>query len=336
MSSANTRKATWALLSVNKLPPGKFTEHTLGCVVSDMENPTDDCFPPDNKDVLEAAKISQIFEMDDTNAEHFQRSVSDMDIRMKLTDIFSSRIAKSKDNETSISSQTVITRILTAHPTVFNALKNMHEDELRRRLKNNKTLYMIVGFKTCVDADISSYFRQVKEASTEVQVPVDKILLALGLSPTFGTNLSVAAQVKKIQEHLSEHIATGERIFAVQYRMITTEGTWLWKDTVLRAYPNHAAGLLGEDDDEENQDDKNEDENQDDKNEDESQDEKNEGENQNDENEEQRNDKRENRVDENDGYEKKDDKDITALCLYEMQPVDFKDLDTDCFQMETA
>ncbi|KAF5257176.1 hypothetical protein FOXYS1_12311 [Fusarium oxysporum] len=307
MSNANTGKATWALLSVNKLPPGKFTEHTLGCVVTDIENPTDDWFPPDNSDVLKTAGISQIFEMDDTNAAHFQSSVSDMDIRMKLSDIFSSRSANSKDNETRVSSQTVITRILTAHPAVFDALKNMHEGELRTRLKNKKTLYMIVGFKTCVDADISSYFKQIKEVSVDVQVPVDKILLALGLPLTFGADLGVAGKVKKIQEYLSKHIATGERIFAVQYRTITTERTWFEKIMVLGSYPNPVAGLLSEDDD------------------------KDDG------NEKERNDKEDKQDDVKDRYEEEDnDEDITVLCLHEMEPVDFEDLDTDCFQMVAA
>ena len=318
MSRTDADVATWALLSVNKLPPGKFTEHTLGCVVSDINNPTDDCFPPNNTDVLKVAKISEIFEMNDTNAEHVRSTVNDANVRLKLTDIFSSQITTSGKNETTISSQMVITRILTAHPEVFQALQTLHSSELRSRMKNNKKkpglLYMIVGFKTCVDADISSYHKQVKEASADVHVPLDKILLALGLPLTFGADLGAAARLEKIQQYLSKHVATGERIFAVQYRQITTETTWKFKkNTVLNGYATSQGGLMGDDESKKNH-----------------HEEVESGQAKM----EESSNGQENPDDDSDGYEEEEDdeEDEGALGIHEMQAVDFSELGTDCFE----
>jgi hypothetical protein len=115
--------------------------------------------------------------------------------------------------------------------TIFSGLKQQYGEEILKLVdnapkRNKGAVFMVVGIKVCVDAEISSQNSKERQASGRGTAPVNEALVAQGVPPV--VDLDLEAEVSAGDKGTSDgsQIAKGPRIFAVQYRVIKKKSDW--------------------------------------------------------------------------------------------------------------
>lgn len=154
-----------------------------------------------------------------------------------MTQIFGVAGQGSSNTERSLKACTVLTRMLRQHDIVFEALKAKYRDQIATLLEkqDTKSGYLVVGVKTCVDAEIADSEEASKTGSMFLEVPVQQTIAAFGAATPFGelANPKITVNKTNAQRILSRFVATGERVFAIQVREVKWEG-WFSKDLQMR------------------------------------------------------------------------------------------------------
>jgi hypothetical protein len=259
-----SKKPTWAILPYSKTIPGSKAIELLGCVVADVENPTDHYVPRDPSAIH--SKLPKVLEVEDTDANFVLNSTRTSHVDTRLAQIFRVDAGRQTGDKRSAAAQTVITRFLVDHPRVFKTL--VEDDACNREILemmdwnpvNKKTAYMVVGVKTCLDMKTSEVRSFDDHSGAGAELPLEAALAASGIMLPVGIpSLGLGASINqsKMRGLLSAHTAVGERIFAIQYRQIKRHRDWLkWNNPSTLSYGDleHVSsdvGLFGDSDEEE-------------------------------------------------------------------------------------
>ena len=103
-------KPTWAILPASKLLPGYKALQLLGCVVSDIENPTNYCVPRDWATYHQ--QLPKALEVQETDTQGILRHAHASQVDTLLMKIFGFDKGQQTGQERQIVAQTVVTRFL--------------------------------------------------------------------------------------------------------------------------------------------------------------------------------------------------------------------------------
>jgi hypothetical protein len=178
-------KPTWAILPSSKPLPGSKSLELLGCVVADIENPTDHYVPRDP--LVFQKQLPKALEVEDIDTKTVLSSTHASHVDIRLTKIFGFDVGQQSGQQRNTDAQTVITRFLTDHPRVFRML--VDNDEYHRDILemmdwnpiNKKTAYMVVGVKSCLDANISEIRQFESHLGGGAELPLNAALVASGI-----------------------------------------------------------------------------------------------------------------------------------------------------------
>ncbi|RAK86076.1 hypothetical protein BO79DRAFT_220089 [Aspergillus costaricaensis CBS 115574] len=211
-------KPTFAL--IDRLPAEHHASVFLGRIVSDIFHPLHEYCPEDPRAALQHTPI----DVADTSVSAILTASHSAALRAKLEGIFGLTKSQSSSTGKQIAGDMVITRSLPQHRKSFVAVVGAHLDEIIKLLENNGGKgYMVVGLKTCRDAEIGTSRTSKRKSDVEVSVPAGQIASiashgavdpALVPNPTVGWSREVSA------DWLGRNTAEGEQIFALQYREI--------------------------------------------------------------------------------------------------------------------
>ncbi|KAN0083437.1 hypothetical protein V8E54_002525 [Elaphomyces granulatus] len=257
------KKPTWAILPSSKSLPGSKALELLGCVVADIENPTDHRVPTDAAGFHK--QLPKVLEVEDTDMKTMLNSTHALQVEARLAQIFGLDAGRQSSQQRQADAQSVITRFLVDHPRVFKTLvenSEYHQEILEMMDWNpvdKKTAYMVVGVKSCLDTKVSEIRKFDSHMGGGTELPLDAALAACGVPPTGVASLDTVANTKQsnTRDLLSTYTAVGERIFAVQYRQIKRHRDWLrWTaPSTLRycdlEHVSNEVGLFGDSDEEE-------------------------------------------------------------------------------------
>jgi hypothetical protein len=225
---------TWALLEPGNLPNFAFAGRALGSIVphSAILQPTSSYFLPVKLETLDNAfkelEISRD-RVEDSGAKTFIDSQDNKELQGKLGRILDLRTHSTDTSNLTIETQTVCTRTFLNSPVLFEELKK-DADTLKRLnkiLDDEGVADMVVGLKTCIDADLKFSLSSKSGTNLGATIPVNEIIVALG-SPPVPIDLSLGAEVnlERIRKYVQEHQAKGERVFALQYQRIMRVKRW--------------------------------------------------------------------------------------------------------------
>jgi hypothetical protein len=262
--SSYRKNPTWAILPSSKTLPGSKALELLGCVVADIENPTDHCVPRDLSTFRK--QLPRVLEVEDTDAKLVLSRNHASHIDTRLTQVLNLDLGQQSCEKRDADTQTVITRFLVDHPSIFKVLvgNEQYERDILEMMDlnpiNRKTAYMVVGVKTCLDMKLSDIRTFQNHTGGGAELPIDEALAASGIVlPPGLASLDIAANAKRsrTRDLLSTYTAVGERVFAIQYRQIKRHRDWLkWTapTTTLRygdlEHVSSDVGLFGDSDQE--------------------------------------------------------------------------------------
>jgi hypothetical protein len=116
---------------------------------------------------------------------------------------------------------------------VFKFLRNDYKNNILEMINNapnrNKgAVFQIVALKICKDAEISSKGSETKSRSTDIKPPVKELATAAahGVRPPINPDVEVNIDSTETATRDGSQVAKGERIFAVQYRLVKKRSTW--------------------------------------------------------------------------------------------------------------
>jgi hypothetical protein len=151
-------------------------------------------------------------------------SIKDEDARMRLGKVFNALLAEGSKSGFAISAQSIRTFKLMEQEKVLGKIWADHKarHEIKDLMKQHSKLYMIVGLKTCINADIG--YLQQHQLSARLSVSVTEALALLS-----GAELPVPPWLDIIIEAGGDKSKTlvqtaqlfGEAVFAVRYREVT-------------------------------------------------------------------------------------------------------------------
>jgi hypothetical protein len=256
------KKPTWAILPYSKLLPGSKALELLGCVVADIEHPTDHCVPRDAS--VFHKQLPSVLEVEDTDAKIILGGSHASHVDIRLAQIFGFGVGGQSSQKRSANAQTVVTRFLLDHPRVFKLLaeKDEYQKEILEMMDlnpvNKKTAYMVVGVKSCLDLTLSEIQNFDSNLEDRIQIPLATAIVASGMVLATGStslDINVNTTQSRMRKILSTHTAVGERIFAIQYRQIKRHRDWLkWSAPASLKYGDlehmsNDVGLFGDSDD---------------------------------------------------------------------------------------
>lgn len=220
---------TWALLSPSNLPDASECPKILGAIVPDYEHPSRNSIPTDA-----AAHIPSSCFANPTNDENFKVSLiraSSDNARYRLGEILKLTFGKDAKNELHLTSTLVRTYAVRQEETVFSLLRSKFKNEILERIekapsRNHGAVFAIVALKTCQDAEIHTADSKKTTSTLDIKPPAQLITAASGFP--IPTKIDLGADVTSEQETLRDknQVATGERIFAVQYRLVRKQSQW--------------------------------------------------------------------------------------------------------------
>jgi len=222
---------TWALLSPSNLLDDSERPKLLGSIVKDFEYPLAAFIPEDVNKIIPAKFVSKPTE--DINFKVALTKASGRSSHQRLADVLDASFQKNIKNETHLESTIVQTHRQKKQDMVFGILKRLFKKEILGMIdtaptRNKGAVFMVVALKTCVDAQISSQVNRDEKASTGPNFPVREIAPATTCSPR-ATKTSIAAEESLKDGYGPEEaqVAKGARIFAIQYRLIKKDSSWL-------------------------------------------------------------------------------------------------------------
>ncbi|GKZ27283.1 hypothetical protein AbraIFM66951_004874 [Aspergillus brasiliensis] len=238
-----------------RLPCEKYFDKLLGVVVADITCPHHEYCP-------DAPTRGISSDPDDTieaDVETFLLSQSNASIRADLRALFGLGAESASSTKRGINSKWVLTRRLPQHRKAFEAIVDTYGNELMKMLKNNNGRgYMVVGFKTCIDAEISQGSERLWKLDGNMTIPVSKLATAAshGAAVFDGSmDPSVSVSKKSGIRVIAQSIARGEQIFAVQYRKVSLKKSYFsteQKAEIRRLKTvDHEDGIYGTNEDDE-------------------------------------------------------------------------------------
>lgn len=224
---------TWALLLGSDLPEGseKKVLQMLGSVVSDFEHPLHEIIwrPVTGKN----QELKGVLRVEDGDFRSIANGLTNNEVKLQLTEAVWGKFASGKKNEQKMSAKTVITRTLENHRVFFEEIERQSGADILKMIANNPrkdTPYalMIVGIKTCIDSEISSKTEFSSQVDVGVSIHLDKIFKAAGLPVPIDATIDLNKIKEQLAEVFTTYSAKGERIFAIQYRVISVHTTTKW------------------------------------------------------------------------------------------------------------
>ena len=163
-------------------------------------------------------------EVTSNDVENVLATTKSKDAQVRLEQILGISSTNSEEASKNFKSRMVITRTLRQHQQVFDALIKAHKDDIMKLLKNQSRhrAYMIVGLKTCLNAEFGSSNSSSSGGEVHLQVPLQEAAMAFGAPPLpFSlTNPSIQVTKETSKELLSRFLAVGERVFSVRVREV--------------------------------------------------------------------------------------------------------------------
>lgn len=229
---SSRRKSTWAILSPSKLLPGSKALDLLGCVVADINNPTDYYRPKNIQATLQS--LHSAITVEEEDVEIVLSSLYSAGVGLRLTQILKGGREQTDDSSSALQAHTVVTRYLEQHPDVVKTLDENHRAEILELLATKQGRkgrgFLVVGVKTCLDAKLVDVGRLSKSQDAGIEVPVDVILAASGVAiPGAGMvlNTGIEGHRAQVKSALTKHTVKGERVFAIQYAQVMRHQDWL-------------------------------------------------------------------------------------------------------------
>jgi hypothetical protein len=232
-----------------RLPCEKYFDKFLGVVVADIARPHHEYCPNDPRLAVSYGPDDII----ETDVETFLSSQSNASVQATLRGLFGLDAESESSTEHGIRSKWVLTRRLPQHRKVFEAIVGKYGNELVQMLKNNNGQgYMVVGFKTCVDAEITQGSERLRKLDGNMTIPVSQLAAAAshGVAVVGGTmDPSVSVLKQSGIRVIAQSIAKGEQIFAVQYRKISLKKSFFNAEQRATLQPlktvDHEDGIYG-------------------------------------------------------------------------------------------
>ncbi|KAH7240342.1 uncharacterized protein BKA55DRAFT_118915 [Fusarium redolens] len=217
--STGATKPTFAL--IDRLPASHHASVFLGRIVGDIFHPLHDYCPEDPRTALQHLPV----EVADTSVSTILAASHSTAVRAVLDRIFRLTNSKSSSTGKQIVSDRVITYTLPQHRKSFAAIVGAHHGKILELLENNGGKgYMVVGLKTCQDAEIEVTRDQDRKSDVEMSVPAGQIasIASQGaVNPASVPNPTVGRSSEVSANWGTKFTAKGEQIFALQYRKIT-------------------------------------------------------------------------------------------------------------------
>ncbi|KAK3337680.1 hypothetical protein B0T19DRAFT_455576 [Cercophora scortea] len=225
------------------IPYEQTARFLLGCVVGDIRNPTDDYQPEGHYYAFQKYTL-EVFDMGYKAFVAAQQNRS-FEARLdSLVGLDTDKVTKVSD---SLQSTIVRTKILMQHPKIQESL--MGSPASKQKIvslmkRNGGKGFLIVGFKSALDAKHTHSISLAKKVHAQIETPVDKIIEwathgAIHLGEA--VNPKVSFKDENGQAVDVESTMAGERIIAVRYRLLTLHG-WFDKDCDLGEVIRVAAG----------------------------------------------------------------------------------------------
>ncbi|KAF9772755.1 hypothetical protein IL306_009512 [Fusarium sp. DS 682] len=217
--STSASKPTFAL--IDRLPSSHHASVFLGRIVADILHPLHDYCPEDPRAALQQLPV----EVTDTSVSTVLAASNSTAVRAMLDGIFGLTNSKSSNTGKQIMSDKVTTRTLPQHRKSFAAMIGAHHDEILELLENNGGKgYMVVGLKTCHDAEIEITRNHERKSDVQVSAPARQIASIAShgaVNPASVPNPTVGRSSEVSADWETKLTAEGEQIFALQYRKIS-------------------------------------------------------------------------------------------------------------------
>jgi hypothetical protein len=212
------------VLLVQKLPADTLALKLIGRIVEDVRQPTNGYRPEDPRPLLDTTPI----EVTDTDASVYQNSIKNTTVKAQLGQLFGVAAQGSKTDGTQLSGKTIVTRLLPQHRDAYDAIYAAHGRDIEKLLKLNGGVgYMIVGLKTILDGSVDFSRSHEQGLSGETSAPVGAVLAATtqGVGAFLGNSVDPSIGGGKVvaAEWAARHQMMGERVFAIQYRVVSLE-----------------------------------------------------------------------------------------------------------------
>ncbi|KAJ3534543.1 hypothetical protein NM208_g7497 [Fusarium decemcellulare] len=219
---------TWGLLLPGSILDGKEAPLLLGRIVANVDDLLQDFVPDNPQLVINSIPGLEAMKVVDNDVETFIATTDSKDAKLRLTQIFGMSGENTQQSSGHVKARTVITRLLRQHDKVFTALMKAHKDEIVQLLRKQPTQrgYMIVGVKTCINAQMSSSDQSSSDAGITFELPLQEAAMAFGVPPLPLNLANPSIQVTRdnSRELLSRFMAVGERVFSVRVREIKFHG----------------------------------------------------------------------------------------------------------------
>lgn len=221
---------TWALLSPSKLPNASEAEKILGAIVPDYENPLQNPIPEDARKIIPAAWFAMPTE--DENFKVLLDRAKGNNAHTRLGDILNTAFRRNISNNLHLTSITVKTYAVKEEIKAFNLLKKKYKQDIvelidRAPSRNNRSVFAIEAIKTCRNAEISSKDTRENSKKEDTMAPIKDIIASSTNFPQLlGQNAQRTEELIETINTDESHTAKGERIFAVQYRIVRNRSGW--------------------------------------------------------------------------------------------------------------
>jgi hypothetical protein len=189
--STGEEKPTWVLLPENKLLNGPRALSLLGCIVADVQNPTDDYAPHDISALRADVTLPAVQQFTTTDNRTLLAKAANSAARFRLSKILTASRKTSMGGVQSLASTNIITRFLELHVDFFRRLMadEVYKAEIKRMYhsrtptKKMNVAYMVVGVKTCLNARIENLTMLSSSVEAGLELPIGEIIQQLAGSP---------------------------------------------------------------------------------------------------------------------------------------------------------
>jgi hypothetical protein len=221
---------TWALLSPSNLPDAS-DRTILGAIIPDYEHPSQNTIPDDASKIIPEDWFAKPTE--DESFKVAMTKATSQSARARLGDILTLHFSKDKTNELNLASILVKTYAIKQTDKTFKLLKKDYKKGILEMIdgapkRNKGAVFQIVALKTCRDAEISSKGSVDKSKSADIKPPIKETATAAGHGVPPPINPDVEVNLKDTEKATKDgsQVAKGERIFAVQYRLVRKRSAW--------------------------------------------------------------------------------------------------------------
>jgi hypothetical protein len=176
---------------------GSEAPRLLGRTVEDVDHPISGYVPEDSQEVLKA--VPEPMEVVSCDVHQQISAGSSTEVKARMTQIFGLDAGREQWAERQVVARMVITRMLRQHHLVYDTLMDKHWDKITSLLPKQATSsgYMIVGIKTCVDAEIEASAGAGTTGGVTMEVSVQQVGAAFGVVNPLGDMLNPMVKVNR-------------------------------------------------------------------------------------------------------------------------------------------